>query len=89
MLEEKMLKTAVCPKGNVFTHADLPPRGWNRWTPHRKQMIVSAVTVGMISLEDVTTRYGVSGDEFSHWLKLSRQHGVKGLRTQRLQEYRA
>ncbi len=83
-----MLKTAVCPQGNVFTVNDLPRAGWGRWSPHRKQILITAVEVGMISLPEVLARYAISAEEFASWRRLAHKHGVKGLRTQRLQEYR-
>ena len=42
----------------------------------------------MISLEDACNRYKLSVEEFLSWQRLIDEHGMRGLRTTRLQQYR-
>jgi hypothetical protein len=42
-----------------------------------------------MSLEEACTRYNLSVEEFLSWQRLIDRHGLRGLRTTRLQEYRA
>jgi hypothetical protein len=50
--------------------------------------VVTAVRNGLISLEDACNRYKLSAEEFLSWQRLIDQHGMRGLRTTRLQQYR-
>lgn len=71
------------------TAADaLPPPETKRWTPRRKAGVVEAVLGGVISVEEVCRRYDLSVDEFHSWQNTMEMHGVRGLRTTRLQSYR-
>jgi hypothetical protein len=56
---------------------------------HRKAQVVAAVHAGALSLDEVRERYSVSVEEFRGWERTLQQHGVYGLRTTRLQLYRA
>ena len=67
---------------------DLPPAGTKRWVIRRKAAVVSAVRTGMISLEEACARYHLSVEEFLSWQRMIDRHGVRGLRTTRLQDYR-
>jgi Protein of unknown function (DUF1153) len=68
--------------------ADLPPPETKRWVIRRKAVVVSAVRSGIISLEDACKRYRLSVEEFLSWQRLIDRHGLPGLRTTRLQDYR-
>ena len=68
---------------------ELPPPGITRWVIHRKAQVVAAVHAGALSLDEVRERYSVSEEEFRVWERTLQQHGVYGLRTTRLQLYRA
>jgi hypothetical protein len=67
---------------------DLPPPDTKRWVTRRKAVIVNAVRTGVISLEEVCRRYGLSVEEFHAWECAIDTHGVPGLRVTRLQIYR-
>jgi hypothetical protein len=43
---------------------------------------------GLLSLEEACSRYTLSLDEFLSWQSIIDRHGLRGLRTTRLQEYR-
>jgi hypothetical protein len=89
MLSQEMEHDQVLgPNGNRITLADLPPPGVQRWVTRRKAEVVAAVRCGILTLEDACRRYELSKEEFAGWERLFERHGVKGLRTTRLQTYR-
>ena len=79
----------IGPMGNEMTLADLPPPNTKRWVARRKAEVVSAVRGGLLSIDDACARYGLSVDEFLSWTKAIDDFGMQGLRTTRLQQYRA
>ena len=78
----------IGPAGKPLTLDDLPPPETKRWVIRRKAEVVAGVRNGLISLEDACNRYKLSVDEFLSWQRLIDEHGVRGLRTTRLQQYR-
>jgi hypothetical protein len=68
---------------------DLPPPGIKRWVIRRKAEVVAAVRAGIISLDEACERYTLSVEEFLSWQRSIDRHGLRGLRTTRLQDYRA
>ena len=82
------LTTVIGPAGEPLTVDDLPPPNTKRWVIRRKAEVVAAVRSGLISLEDACERYKLSVEEFLSWQRLIDKHGVRGLRTTRLQQYR-
>ena len=85
------------PKPSLLRHGerritrieDLPPPGIKRWVIRRKAEVVAAVRAGIISLEEACQRYTLSVEEFLSWQRSIDRHGLRGLRTTRLQDYRA
>lgn len=89
MLSEEMVRPAVIgPDGRKITLADLPEPGIRRWVTRRKAEVVAAVRGELLTREDACRRYEISEEEFQGWERLFDRHGVKGLRTTRLQNYR-
>ena len=82
------LTTAIGPAGSPLTVDDLPPPNTRRLVIRRKAEVVSAVRNGLISLEEACERYTLSVEEFLSWQRLIDKHGLRGLRTTRLQQYR-
>ena len=68
---------------------DLPPPGIKRWVIRRKAEVVAAVRDGILSLDEACQRYKLSVEEFLSWQRSIDRHGLRGLRTTRLQDYRA
>src|SRR5215475_14517608 len=68
---------------------DLPPPGTKRWVIRRKAEVVAGVRAGLITLEEACARYTLSVEEFLSWQRSIDRHGMRGLRTTRLQDYRA
>jgi len=81
-------KNVIGPAGDPLTIDDLPPPETKRWVIRRKAEVVAGVRNGLISLEDACNRYKLSAEEFVSWQKLIEEHGMRGLRTTRLQQYR-
>ena len=78
----------IGPAGKPLSVDDLPPPNTERWVIRRKAEVVAGVRNGLISLEDACSRYKLSVEEFLSWQRLIEQHGMRGLRTTRLQQYR-
>lgn len=89
MLSQSTIAEAVVgPDGRSITIADLPAPGIQRWVTRRKAEVVAAVKGGLLTADDACHRYALSKEEYSGWERLYERHGVKGLRTTRLQNYR-
>ncbi len=74
--------------GRAMSEDDLPPPDTKRWVMRRKAEVVAGVRSGLISLEEACRRYTLSVEEFLSWQRLIDNHGVRGLRATRLQDYR-
>lgn len=79
----------VGPTGERLSLADLPPASTKRWVIRRKAEVVAAVEGGLLSLEDARAKYHLSEEEFEGWRRLIAAHGLAGLRTTRVQQYRS
>ena len=79
----------VGPDGSPLTMADLPPGNTRRWVIRRKAEVVAAVRGGLLSLEEACERYALTVEEFLSWQRSIDRHGLAGLRTTRIQDYRA
>ena len=81
-------KHVIGPDGSPLTMADLPTPGTKRWVIRRKAEVIAAVRGGLLSLEEACSRYMLTVDEFLTWQSSIDQHGLAGLRTTRIQQYR-
>jgi hypothetical protein len=54
----------------------------------RKAEVVAAVRGGLLSLEEACQRYTLTVEEFLAWQQSIDRHGLAGLRTTRIQQYR-
>ena len=66
----------------------LPPPDTKRWTARRKAAVVDAVLIGVIRMDEVCRRYDLTVEEFLSWHNAMERHGLPGLRTTRLHNYR-
>ena len=71
-----------------LTLDDLPPPETKRWVIRRKAEVVAAVRGGLISLDEACERYRLTVEEFLGWQRAIERHGLAGLRTTRIQDYR-
>jgi len=76
------------PTGLPMTAKDLPPTTIKRWVIRRKAEVVAGVKGGLISLDEACKRYDLSIDEFRSWQRLFDSHGMRGLRTTKINKYR-
>ena len=67
---------------------DLPPPDTRRWVVRRKAAVVSAVRSGRLTLEEALQRWQLTEEEYRSWERAFEQHGLPGLRSTRLQQYR-
>ena len=68
--------------------AALPSPATKRWVARRKAAVVAAVADGLLTLDEACRRYTLSTEEFAAWQQAIDSHGLRGLRTTRLQDYR-
>jgi uncharacterized protein DUF1153 len=87
-LNSKGEKYVIGPTGAPLTLSDLPPGDTQRWVIRRKAEVVAAVHGGLLSLDEACSRYSLTNEEFLGWQKSIERHGLAGLRTTRLQQYR-
>jgi hypothetical protein len=73
--------------GRILSAADLPDAD-TRWVASRKQMVVLAVSHGLISRDEALKRYGLSAGEFDSWCRANTAHGKAALRVTSLRKYR-
>jgi hypothetical protein len=81
-------KYVIGPTGAPLTLSDLPPRETERWVIRRKAEVVAAVRGGLLTLDEACERYRLTNEEFLGWQKSIDAHGMAGLRTTRIQQYR-
>lgn len=95
MSEEKHLPSdyadvaAIQSSTTPLTLDDLPPADTTRWVTRRKALVVKAVRIGLISLDDACRRYTLSVEEFLSWQRLLDRYGLKGLRSTKTKDYRS
>ena len=87
-LNSKGERYVIGPTGAPLTLSDLPPGDTQRWVIRRKAEVVAAVHGGLLSLDEACSRYSLTSEEFLGWQKSIERHGLAGLRTTRLQQYR-
>jgi len=83
------VKFVIGPDGSPLSIADLPRPGTRRWVIRRKAEVVAAVRGGLLSLEEACKRYALTVEEYLSWQRSIDKHGLQGLRTTRLKEYRS
>ena len=90
MIENQDIRPAqvIGPLGEPLTLNDLPPPSTRRWVVRRKAEVVAAVNGGLLSIDDVLERYGLTLEEFASWQRAVDRSGMQGLRVTRIQHYR-
>ena len=66
----------------------LPPPNTGRWVIRRKAAVVIAVNTGTITVEQACQVYQLTEEELLSWTHAFETHGLAGLRTTRIQQYR-
>ncbi|HTI30950.1 MAG TPA: DUF1153 domain-containing protein [Sphingomonas sp.] len=78
----------IGPLGEPLTLASLPAPTTTRWVVRRKAEVVSAVSGGLLSVDDACNRYGLTLEEFAGWQRAVERSGMPGLRVTRIQHYK-
>jgi hypothetical protein len=81
-------KCVIAPDGSPLTITDLSAPGTKRWVIRRKAEVIAAMRGGLLSIEEACSRYMLTVDELLYWQSSLDQHGLAGLRTTRIQQYR-
>ena len=68
---------------------ELPPANVRRWTIRRKAAVLNAIANGVLTREEACQRYQLSQEELAGWQRIYEAHGLPGLRSTRLQQYRS
>ncbi|WP_380785288.1 DUF1153 domain-containing protein [Sphingomonas sp. R86521] len=79
----------IGPLGEQLTLESLPPPSTTRWVVRRKAEVVAAVNGGLLSVDDVCARYGLTVEEFASWQRAIDRSGMPGLRVTRIQHYKS
>ena len=91
MIENQKIRPAqvIGPLGEPLTIDSLPPPGTSRWVVRRKAEVVSAVSGGLLTVDEACARYGLSLEEFAGWQRAVDRSGMPGLRVTRIQHYKS
>ncbi len=73
MIENQKIRPAkvIGPLGEPLTLETLPPPSTTRWVVRRKAEVVAAVNGGLLSVDEVCDRYGLTVEEFAGWQRRS------------------
>ncbi|TCP93683.1 uncharacterized protein DUF1153 [Sphingomonas sp. PP-CE-1A-559] len=90
MIENQKIRPGkvIGPLGEQLTLDSLPPPSTTRWVVRRKAEVVAAVNGGLLSVDDVCARYGLTVEEFAGWQRAIDRSGMPGLRVTRIQHYK-
>jgi hypothetical protein len=91
MIENQKIRPAkvIGPLGEALTIDSLPPADTTRWVVRRKAEVVAAVNGGLLTVDEVCDRYGLTVEEFASWQRAIDRSGMPGLRVTRIQHYRS
>ena len=91
MIENQKIRPAqvIGPLGEPLTLDSLPPPSTTRWVVRRKAEVVAAVNGGLLTVDEVCERYGLTVEEFAGWQRAIDRSGMPGLRVTRIQHYRS
>lgn len=91
MIENQKIRPAkvIGPLGEPLTLDSLPPPDTTRWVVRRKAEVVAAVNGGLLTIDEVCSRYRLSPEEFASWQRAIDRSGMPGLRVTRIQHYKS
>ena len=91
MIENQKIRPAkvIGPLGEPLTIESLPPADTTRWVVRRKAEVVAAVNGGLLTVDEVCQRYGLTVEEFAGWQRAIDRSGMPGLRVTRIQHYKS
>ena len=91
MIENQKIRPdrVIGPLGEPLTLDSLPPSDTTRWVVRRKAEVVAAVNGGLLTVDEVCQRYGLTVEEFAGWQRAIDRSGMPGLRVTRIQHYKS
>ncbi len=91
MIENQKIRpgNVIGPLGEQLTLDILPPPSTTRWVVRRKAEVVAAVNGGLLTVDDVCARYGLTVEEFAGWQRAIDRSVMPGLRVTRIQHYKS
>ena len=91
MIENQKIRPAkvIGPLGEALTMDTLPPANTTRWVVRRRAEVVAAVNGGLLTVDEVCQRYGLTVEEFAGWQRAIDRSGMPGLRVTRIQQYKS
>ena len=91
MIQNQKIRPAkvIGPLGEALTVETLPPSDTTRWVVRRKAEVVAAVNGGLLTVDEVCQRYGLTVEEFAGWQRAIDRSGMPGLRVTRIQHYKS
>jgi len=84
----KAARHGAVSHGAPMSMSDLPSPDTKRWTIRRKAAVVAGTRANLITIEEACRRYTLSIEEFLSWQRMIDRHGIRGLRTTKIQDYR-
>ncbi len=90
MIENQKIRPSLVigPLGEALSLEMLPSPETTRWVVRRKAEVVAAVNGGLLTIDEVCDRYGITLEEFASWQRAVDRSGMQGLRVTRIQHYR-
>ena len=78
MIENQKIRPAkvIGPLGEPLTLDSLPPPDTTRWVVRRKAEVVAAVNGGLLTIDEVCSRYRLSPEEFASWQRAIDRSGI-------------
>src|SRR3954471_12698732 len=91
MIENQKIRPAkvIGPLGEPLTLETLPAPETTRWVVRRKAEVVAAVNGGLLSVDEVCERYGLTVEEFAGWQRAVDRSGMAARRVTRIQHYKS
>lgn len=69
----------LAPSFRTLIESELPPPGFDRWTPRRKAAVINGLRAGVLREDEAVRDYGLSRAELLSWAVMYDTHGVRGL----------
>ena len=74
----------MSPFGTPVTRETMPPDASGRWTMRKKAEVLTAVSEGLLSLDEACDQYNLSPAELASWKTAIGRAGVEGLMAKNL-----
>lgn len=82
-------RVVTLPDGTILSRDDLPDPTTRRWVASRKAVVAKAVMHGLLKRHDALSRYDLSDEELTDWIRGVERHGLAGLKVTRIDRLRS